>query len=313
MNYLLQMEYFIEVAKARSFSEAAKKLYISQQTLSAHISHIEQQVGTLLFERTRPLTITFAGKMYLKRAQEIIFINSQLEKELKDIAKPTNNILKIGISYAYARVVLPKILDDFYCSCPTAIVNIYEMAYEKMDQALNNGEVDLILTRFPCNISDTKETVLFENSDDYLFAPYSTLKEVYGKSARKIIEKYKSGLENPLNLVKDCPFIIPRSGTVYTSAVNYLMEKHITPSIRVTTESLETSVNLCRKGLGITIAPEVLLRSYLENNNENSFENESFKINQSQSDFTFAIYHLKKTYVTYYMQKFIESAKKTIM
>lgn len=53
MINFLNMKYFLVVAEARSFSAAAKQLYISQQTLSAHIAQIEEEIGTQLFERTR--------------------------------------------------------------------------------------------------------------------------------------------------------------------------------------------------------------------------------------------------------------------
>ena len=50
MINFLNMKYFLVVAEARSFSAAAKQLYISQQTLSAHIAQIEEEIGTQLFE-----------------------------------------------------------------------------------------------------------------------------------------------------------------------------------------------------------------------------------------------------------------------
>ena len=48
MINFLNMKYFLVVAEARSFSAAAKQLYISQQTLSAHIAQIEEEIGTCL-------------------------------------------------------------------------------------------------------------------------------------------------------------------------------------------------------------------------------------------------------------------------
>ena len=68
MINFLNMKYFLVVAEARSFSAAAKQLYISQQTLSAHIAQIEEEIGTQLFERTRPLTLTPAGERFHRGA-----------------------------------------------------------------------------------------------------------------------------------------------------------------------------------------------------------------------------------------------------
>ena len=52
-----QLHYYLEVAKQKSFTKAANNLYITQQTLSNHISTIEQTLGAKLFERTTPLSL----------------------------------------------------------------------------------------------------------------------------------------------------------------------------------------------------------------------------------------------------------------
>ena len=103
MINFLNMKYFLVVAEARSFSAAAKQLYISQQTLSAHIAQIEEEIGTQLFERTRPLTLTPAGERFHRGATEMLFLNAQMERELQDIVDPMRNSFRLGISHAYAR------------------------------------------------------------------------------------------------------------------------------------------------------------------------------------------------------------------
>lgn len=60
MNFLA-LEYFLEIERAGSFSAAARKLFVSQQSLSESIQKLEQEVGTTLFVRKRPLVLTEAG------------------------------------------------------------------------------------------------------------------------------------------------------------------------------------------------------------------------------------------------------------
>ena len=63
------MEYVYAVWKERSFSSAAKKLYISQPALSNSIKRVEDKVGTPLFDRsTSPIQLTDVGQEYLHRA-----------------------------------------------------------------------------------------------------------------------------------------------------------------------------------------------------------------------------------------------------
>ena len=55
---LLQIQYFIEVRKWRSFSVAAEKNFVSQPTISAAITQLEAEMGRKLFHRGKPLTLT---------------------------------------------------------------------------------------------------------------------------------------------------------------------------------------------------------------------------------------------------------------
>ncbi|NYC53083.1 DNA-binding transcriptional LysR family regulator [Clostridium beijerinckii] len=67
MNFL-NLEYFLTAAEELNFTKAAKKLFISQQSLSSHISKLENDLGVELFNRTVPLTLTPAGKSLVKNA-----------------------------------------------------------------------------------------------------------------------------------------------------------------------------------------------------------------------------------------------------
>ena len=62
MINFLNLEYFLVAAEELNFTRAAKKLYISQQSLSSHISNLEKEFDVVLFNRTSPLTLTYAGR-----------------------------------------------------------------------------------------------------------------------------------------------------------------------------------------------------------------------------------------------------------
>ena len=66
-----EMLYITTVADCRSITAAARKLYISQPSLSHIVSKVEQDVGVKLFDRgTSPLTITYAGEKYVETARQ---------------------------------------------------------------------------------------------------------------------------------------------------------------------------------------------------------------------------------------------------
>ena len=65
------LRYVVEIAEQKSFSKAARKLYLAQPSLSQSIRALEQELGTPLFDRTRsPLGLTYAGELFTKWAKE---------------------------------------------------------------------------------------------------------------------------------------------------------------------------------------------------------------------------------------------------
>ena len=253
MINFLNMKYFLVVAEARSFSAAAKQLYISQQTLSAHIAQIEEEIGTQLFERTRPLTLTPAGERFHRGATEMLFLNAQMERELQDIVDPMRNSFRLGISHAYARALLPQLLREFYKKYPKVDLQIFEMGYTEMDEALAAGKVDLIITRPTHCGANVKGVPLHEADDIYLFAPDAALQNIYAEQAPRVAAMLAEG--KGLAAVRDCPFILPRAGNVHLNALHLFLEAQIDPPVRTQTDTLETALALCRAGLGVTLSP----------------------------------------------------------
>ena len=70
---LRQLETFVEVCKYKSFSKAAEKLYITQPTVTSHIQNLENELGTILINRSgKNMTLTQAGSLLFKYAGDII-------------------------------------------------------------------------------------------------------------------------------------------------------------------------------------------------------------------------------------------------
>lgn len=78
---LRQLEYFMVVAQELSFSNAAKKLFVTQPALSRSISSLESELGVALFIRRHPaLSLTPAGKVF---ASELPRLNSELKQIIR--------------------------------------------------------------------------------------------------------------------------------------------------------------------------------------------------------------------------------------
>lgn len=306
MINFLQMKYFATVAEECSFSAAASRLYISQQTVSAHIAQLEEEIGMPLFKRTRPLTITPAGECLLRRVKDHLFIKRQMEKELMDIANPDRNTLRIGISYAYSRTLLPALLQEFYRLYPHINLQIYEMLYEQMEEALATCKVDLTIARPPYANTGLKFISLRPADDVLLYAPYQSLARYYGSQADHIVKQMN---QHPsLDIVACCPFILPRTGTVRRGIQKMFNDAQIEPNIRIETDTLETAIFLCRNGLGITVAPKLLLLAYTDNAGITDYQDSSYLLSANIPEHALGICYLDNIYISEAMQKFIDLA-----
>lgn len=82
MNFL-NLQYFLVAAEELNFTRAATRLYITQQSLSAHISKLEEHFGTPLFIRGVRLGLTPAGETLQRRAAELLSLWDRTVQELQ--------------------------------------------------------------------------------------------------------------------------------------------------------------------------------------------------------------------------------------
>ena len=105
MATLKQLKIFIAVAEYGKMNEAARRLYISQPTVSQIISDLEAEYQTKLFERLpRELRITAAGQILLSNAREMVSIHEHLEQSMKNIN--SHRPLRIGATLTIGNTMM---------------------------------------------------------------------------------------------------------------------------------------------------------------------------------------------------------------
>lgn len=108
---LKQLEIFIQVAALRSFSKAAEALYLTQPTVSAHISALEQELGVRLVVRsTKALRLTPSGAVLERYASQIQSLCRRAEQEARAAAAEVTGTLCVAASTVPAQYLLPQIL-----------------------------------------------------------------------------------------------------------------------------------------------------------------------------------------------------------
>lgn len=102
-------EYIYAVYQEKSFSKAAKKLYVSQPWLSATVKKVEQELDVRLFDRsTTPISLTEAGAYYIQRVEEIRRIEQDMIQHFQELRNAQHSVLHIGSSMFFCTYVLPN-------------------------------------------------------------------------------------------------------------------------------------------------------------------------------------------------------------
>ena len=140
------MEYVYEVYKERSFSKAAKKLYISQPSLSANIKRVEAKVGYPIFDRTtKPLGLTEFGKKYIQSVEQILLVESEFHNFANNWADLRTGTLVLGGSSLFSSWVLPFLMGRFAGMYPMVKHVLVEENTVMLTKHLQDGGVDLVL------------------------------------------------------------------------------------------------------------------------------------------------------------------------
>lgn len=105
-----ELKYFLAVAKEQSISKAAKALFVTQPNLSRQMQNLETEIGQQLFIRgTRKITLTDAGQLLKKRAEEIIELYKITQTELSNPITDISGDIYIGGGESMHLKSLPKL------------------------------------------------------------------------------------------------------------------------------------------------------------------------------------------------------------
>ena len=125
MNFL-HLKYFLMVAEELNITRAAERLYISQQSLSNHISNMERELDVKLFTRSPKLSLTYAGGLLVETATQILDLYSQYQTKVGDINRHYLGMLRVGISHTCGLALMPDILPKFRQEFPLVEFSLFE-------------------------------------------------------------------------------------------------------------------------------------------------------------------------------------------
>lgn len=143
---LKQAQYIKTIAECGSLTAAAKKLFVSQPSLSQMLRQIEQEIGLPIFDRSvTPLRLSYAGEKYLQAAERMLAANKELEEQLREIKHEHSGRLRLGISATRAMQVLPLVLPIFTEEFPNVTLELTESGSGNLEKLLLEGKIDLAM------------------------------------------------------------------------------------------------------------------------------------------------------------------------
>lgn len=159
---ITQLQYVLAVAEYRNFTLAAEKCFVTQPTLSMQIQKVEEELGVLIFDRSKkPIQLTEIGQKIVTQAKSIV----NEAGRIKDIVDQEKGFIggefRLGIIPTVMPTLLPMFLNNFIRKYPKVKLMIEELNTQEIIARLNNGHLDAAIAATPLGEEKIKEVVLY--------------------------------------------------------------------------------------------------------------------------------------------------------
>lgn len=161
---LRQLKYFATVADTLNFSEASRKLYITQSTLSQQIKQLEAELNSTLFIRSsHSVSLTEAGRELLPLALRTLHNAEACMTHIKELNDLKCGTLDIGVTHTFSPILTETLL-TFMKQYPMVKLNIYYRPMAELTEMLMHHDIDFMLAFRPTSLSPQVEThILFQS------------------------------------------------------------------------------------------------------------------------------------------------------
>jgi len=144
---LNQLEAFVQVAEGGSFSKAAKELFLTQPTISSHISSLERELNARLFVRnTKEVSLSEDGIKLYKYAKQMLDLQREIEVTFGMDEEGESHAVTIAASTIPAQYLLPEVLTRFSERYPQEQIRIQETDSSKVVMQIVDHRVDIGFT-----------------------------------------------------------------------------------------------------------------------------------------------------------------------
>lgn len=239
---LRHLRYFLAVAEAAHFGKAARRLHVSQPTLSQQIKQLEDELGAALFERGRSgARLTQAGEIFLTHASRVLEDVRAGTLAVEALRGLTMGTLRVGYLPSLRGLAVPA-LAAVLRKYPGVRIHAQEIVVSRVEGRLAEGRLDVGLALGSTRLSEVESEPVFE----------SRLGLVVGKRHRLAGETHVE-----LRALESEPFALLARGLRARASVDtYLASTRFSPRIVLESSAVGSLLAIVRAGLAVTLLPE---------------------------------------------------------
>jgi len=242
-----QLRYFVTVYEEMSFTKAAKRLFVSQPTLSKAIKTMESELNESLFDReSTALCLTDVGEALLIRARIILKEFDSISNAALDLKNLQAGKLMVAIPPVISTLYFAEIIADFKRRYPNIKLSVREVSASKILAHVLDGSLDLGVTIQPVPMDDYAVKQLSHSEAVAVMRRDHPL-------ARKDTILFNDLRNEPLNLFSE-------GFTLYSQTTRLCRDHGFEPNVNITSTQCEFLTFTARAGNGITILPLPVLQ-----------------------------------------------------
>lgn len=244
---ITQLEYIIAVDNYKSFSVAANYCFVTQPTLSMQVQKLEEELGVVIFDRSRnPISVTNVGAQLIRQAKIIIEERDRFQNIIEDVKGEFSGILRVGIIPTVSPFLLPLFLQSFIDKYPKLELVFDELTTGEIVSGIHRSTLDFGILALPINDASIIEESLY-------YEPFVA----FIPEKHKLFSKVKISVDdlyvNDLLLLKEGHCLREQTLKVCKTSEKEWRDDH--NKILFEFGSLDTLINLVQQNFGITLLP----------------------------------------------------------
>lgn len=246
---LRQLSYLVTLSETLHFTEAARRSFVTQSTLSGGIMELERLLGGVLVERDRQnVRLTPLGEEVVARARVLLADAQDLMRLSREMSEPLTGDLHLGIIPTLAPFILTSLLDKVQTELPKIKLYLHEIQSEHAIEQLEHSRLDMLILALPYDTRGLKVAEVVK--ERLLLVAHQQEQQVLNSQQFQQLDLSRLILLEEGHCLRDhalssCPIHERKNDQ------------------RLKASSLPTLIEMVSAGLGYTLLPEITQHSQM--------------------------------------------------